>query len=123
MQLMVYVDDTVLKIYIRNSQTDKLRNTQACMEQDVDPFVVPAKVPVVLDKLKELSFLFSRDCFPCYGVIHYNGSKLELKGIFTNQVIIHGHLECRSYHTSHRMDRTISTTVLLQFDKPQPRIG
>ncbi len=92
------------------------------MEQDIDSFVVPAKVLVVLDKLKELSFLFSRDCFPCYGVIHYNGSKLEFKGILAEQVIIHCHLECRSYHTSHRMDRTISTTVFLQLDQPQPRI-
>lgn len=123
LQLMIYIDNTIFNIYIRNSQTDKLRNTQACMEQDVDPFVVPAKMPVVFNKLKELSFLFSRDCFPCYGVIHYNGSKLELEGIFTNQVIIHGHLKCRSYHTSDRMDGAVSATVLLQLDKSQPRVG
>lgn len=93
------------------------------MEQDINSLIIPAKVPVILDKFKELSFLFPRNRFPRYRIIYYNGSELELKGILAEQVVIHCHLKCRSYHTSDRMDGAVSATVLLQLDKSQPRVG
>ena len=93
------------------------------MEQDVECLVVFAVHIIIPDELEELPHLVFRDGFPRNGVIHHHSGKFKAERVLDEDIIVHRHLECRTEDTTHGLDGTVPSAILLQFDEKQLCIG
>jgi hypothetical protein len=104
LELVVDIDEVMLKIDIADCQPAEFRYAHAGMEQDIHDFVVLAVAVVVMDEFQELLHLVPGDGFSGYAVVYHNPCKLKAEGVLVEQVIIDGHLESRSKDPAHGLD-------------------
>ena len=104
LELVVDIDQVMLKIDIADCQPTELRNTHTGMEQDINNLIVFAVAVVVMDEFQELLHLIPGDGFSGYAIVYHHPCKLKAEGVLVEQVIIDGHLESRSKDPAHGLD-------------------
>ena len=82
LQLMVDVDYLVFHINVWKRQAAEFWNPHACMEKDVDHFIILAVHHIIMDKFQKFSHLVFCHCFACYAVIYHYPCKFKPKGVF-----------------------------------------
>lgn len=89
LQLMVNADGLVLHIQVADGQSRKFGDSQTRMEQDINAVIVFAVVLVLLNEGQELPHLLPGDGFPCYRIVDNDLCKLKIKGILSEEIILH----------------------------------
>ena len=104
LELVINIDQVMLKVDIADCQPAELRYAHAGMEQDINDLIVFAVAVVVMDEFQELLHLVPGDGFSGYTVVYHHPCKLKAEGVLVEQVIIDGHLESRSKDPAHGLD-------------------
>lgn len=110
---MVDCDDVVFQVDVLDGKSTEFRDSHSRMEQDVKGFVIFTVHIVIPDEFEELPHLVFRDGFSCDRIIHNHSGKFKPKGILDEDIIVHRHLKCRTEDTSHGLDGTVPSAVIL----------
>ena len=122
LQLLVYVDDSVLHIQVADRQPAELGNAHSCMKQDEDRLIVFAIAVVVPYKFQELPHLVPSDGLASNAVVDNNTGKLEGERILNEQIVIDCHLESRAEYAANCLDGGIAAAVFLELYEKQLRM-
>ena len=84
------------KIDILHGKATELWNTKACVEKDVESFIVFAVDVVLIDEVKELSHVTLADCLSPLAVVNQKALHLKVEWVLKENVIINRQLKSRS---------------------------
>ena len=108
LQLLVYVDDSVLHTQVADRQPAELGNAHPCMKQDENRLIVFTVAVVVPYKFQELPHLVPGDCFPGKTVVHDPPGKIKSERVLMQTVVVHCHLESRPENPTDCLHSAIS---------------
>lgn len=62
LKLMVYLDTLLVELKIGKGQPTELRDTQSCIEKNIDRIIVSAEMLIFLEKFQKLTLLLTGNC-------------------------------------------------------------